>query len=66
MDVKQQLNKGTYERKIYLPSEEFIYGRKNRTPTPIKNIINYDYSRKAEEEIRSEYENYMERVKYKF
>jgi len=30
VDVKQLIHLGTNERKIYLPGEEFVYGRKNR------------------------------------
>lgn len=62
MDIKQQFSIGKYERKIYLPSEDFVYGMRNRTPTPIKLVVNYDYSREAEAEIRQEYEKFMENV----
>ncbi len=62
MDIKQQVFKGTYGRKIYLPSEEFVYGKRNRTPTLMKKIVNYDYGREAESEIRHEYDQYMEQV----
>ena len=57
------MSKGCFERKIYLPAENFIYGQRNRTPTPIKQIVNYDYSRKAENEILNEYDNFMKNVK---
>lgn len=60
--MKQQVNKGKYERKIYLPSEKFVYGKRNRTPTPMKQVVNYDYSREAEFEIKHEYQRYMEQV----
>jgi hypothetical protein len=30
MDIKRHIPEGTNERKIYLPGEEFVYGRKNR------------------------------------
>ena len=62
VDIKQQVYKGKYEKKIYLPSEEFVYGKRNRTPTPMKNVVNYKYSREAETEISQEYERYMEQV----
>jgi hypothetical protein len=53
---------GTNERKIYLPPEDFVYGRRNRTPTPVKEVINYDYSRKAEEVIKMEYDHFLSEV----
>lgn len=53
------MSKGCFERKIYLPAENFIYGQRNRTPTPIKQIVNYDYARKAENEILNEYDDFM-------
>lgn len=43
------------EKKIYLPAHDFTYGIKNRPSTPIKNIINYEFSNKAEEVIRRSY-----------
>ena len=57
------MGKGCFERKIYLPAENFIYGQRNRTPTPIKQLVNYDYSRKAESEIINEYDAFMRNVK---
>lgn len=63
VDIKQKINKGRFERKIYLPAENFVYGQRNRTPTPIKQIVNYDYSRRAENEILSEYNAFMKNVK---
>ena len=30
MNIKQNIPQGTNERKIYLPSEDFVYGRRNR------------------------------------
>ena len=38
-----------------LPAQEFSYGIKNRPSTPIKTVINYEYSNKAEEDIRRSY-----------
>ena len=49
-----------------MPSEEFIYGKKNRTPTPIKDIVGYEYARNAEHEIRGEYNDIMIEVINKF
>ena len=59
VDIKKALPKGNNQRKIYLPSEEFIYGRKNRTPTPIKNVVGYKYARNAENQIKTEYNTIM-------
>ena len=42
-----------------MPPQEFTYGRKNRTPTPVKDVINYEYARKAEEVIKMEYGAFM-------
>jgi hypothetical protein len=53
---------GTNERRIYLPPEDFTYGRKNRTPTPVKDIINYEYARKAEEVIKMDYKTFLSEV----
>lgn len=59
MDIRQKRSTGTTERNIFLPAEEFVYGKKNRTPTPVKNVINQEYSRQAEEVIKQEYSNFM-------
>jgi hypothetical protein len=45
-----------------LPPEDFTYGRKKRTPTPVKDVINYEYARKAEEVIKMEYNHYITEV----
>ena len=42
-------------KEIFLPSEDFAYGIKYRQNTPIKNIVNYEFSNKAEESIRRSY-----------
>lgn len=62
VDIKKVLTKGNNQRKIYLPSEEFIYGRRNRTPTPIKNVVGYEYARNAEDQIKTEYNSIMQEV----
>ena len=59
INIKRKIPLGTNERKIYLPPSEFTYGRKNRTPTPVKDVINYEYARKAEEVIKMEYSAFM-------
>jgi len=59
IDIKKSIPKGNNHRRIFLPSENFTYGKRNRTPTPIKNIIGYDYARHAEHQIRKEYNDIM-------
>ena len=66
MNIKRKIPKGSNERKIYLPADEFTYGRKNRTPTPVKDVINYEYARKAEDVIKQEYTHFMTEVTIKF
>jgi len=36
-----------------------------RTPTPIKEIINYDYANSAEVNIRHSYDRFLDEVNYK-
>ncbi len=64
VDIKTRVKKGTNERVIYLPPPEFTYGKKNRTPTPVKEVINNDYGNKAEDVIKMEYGAYMNHVFY--
>jgi len=45
-----------------LPSGEFTYGKKNRTPTPVKNVVGYEYARNAEDQIKTEYNSIMKQV----
>jgi hypothetical protein len=47
-------------RKYELPPSDFVYGLKTRTGTPIKNVVNNVYGRKAEEEIRKSYADIVE------
>ena len=47
------------EKKIYLPPEDFTYGLPNRPPTPFKDVICNAHGNKAEEEIRTEYKNFI-------
>ena len=54
--------KGHNQRRIYLPNEEFIYGKRNRTPTPIKDIVSYDYANTAEGEKHREYQEVIHQV----
>ncbi len=46
-------------RRIYLPPEDFTYGKRNRTPTPVKAVINYKYADKAEDCIKQDYDHFI-------
>ena len=63
IDIKQKLKRGSLDRKIYLPHEGFTYGKPNRPPTPIKDIINNNYGTLAEMNIRNEYKNFIKKIK---
>ncbi len=63
MNINEHLPKGNNQRKIYLPSDDFIYGKRNRTPTPIKNVINNDFGNFSEIEKKNEYKNIIIKVK---
>ena len=43
IDIRKKMRHGTKERHINLPPEDFAYGIRNRTPTPIKDVINNGY-----------------------
>jgi len=45
-----------------LPSEEFTYGKRNRTPTPIRDVVGYEYARNAEDQIKTEYNHIIMEV----
>jgi hypothetical protein len=62
VDIRKVLPRGNNQRRIYLPSEEFTYGRRNRTPTPIKNVVGYEFARNAENQIKNEYNSIMQEV----
>ena len=47
------------DKKIVLPPEDFVYGKPNRPPTPIKEVINNDYGNRAEAIIRNEYKKFI-------
>ena len=36
-----------------------MYGKRNRTPTPVKEVICYDYANKGEEQIKSNYQKFI-------
>ena len=59
IDIKQRVKQGSKDRKIVLPPEDFVYGKPNRPPTPIKEVINNDYGNRAEAIIRNEYKKFM-------
>ena len=63
IDIKQKIKRGSLDRKIYLPHEGFTYGKPNRPPTPIKDIINNNYGTLAEMNIRNEYKNFIKKVR---
>ena len=59
IDIKQKIKKGSKDRKIILPPENFVYGMPNRPPTPIKEVINNDYGNRAEAIIRNDYKKFI-------
>ena len=63
IDIKQKLKRGKLDRKIILPKEGFTYGKPNRPPTPIKDIINNNYGNLAEISIRNEYRNFIKKMR---
>ena len=63
IDIKQKLKRGSIDRKIFLPHEGITYGKPNRPPTPIKDIINNNYGTLAEMNIRNEYKNFIKKVR---
>jgi hypothetical protein len=61
--LKRKIPKGTKEKKIFLPSQDFTYGKKNIPSTPINTIINYEYGNAAEAVIKMEYDAFLLEVK---
>ena len=59
IDIRKKMRHGTKERHINLPPEDFSYGIRNRTPTPIKDVINNGYGNRAEDVIGMEYQTFM-------
>ena len=59
IDIKQKVKHGSITKKIILPPEDFVYGKPNRPPTPIKEVINNDYGNRAEATIRNEYKRFI-------
>lgn len=63
IDIYKKIKEGKLERKIYLPPEDFCYGIRNRTPTPIKEVVNNGYGNNAEQVIKQEYRTFMHEKK---
>lgn len=42
-----------------MPPEEFVYGKRNRTPTPVKQVINYDYGNNAKSALTNMYNQFI-------
>ena len=59
VDIRQNIKKGKKKQCIYLPPTDFAYGVPNRTPTPIKEVINGEYGNRAENNIDREYDHYI-------
>lgn len=59
INIRKKMRHGTKERHINLPPEDFAYGIRNRTPTPIKDVINNGYGNRAEDVIGREYQTFM-------
>ena len=49
--------------RMYLPEEEFCYGRKNRPSTPVGDVVSNYYGQKAEGELSSKYDILRETTK---
>ena len=47
IDIKQKKKNRSKDKAIHLPPVDFVYGKPNRPPTPIKEVINYDYGNRA-------------------
>ena len=63
VDIRQRIPKGKKTYNIKLPPSDFAYGVPNRTPTPIKDVINGEYGNRAENHILREYGNYIQEKK---
>jgi hypothetical protein len=59
IDIKKKMKHGTKDKRITLPPEDFAYRMRNRTPTPVKDVINNAYGNRAEEVIGMEYQMFM-------
>jgi len=61
VDLHQRLHHFSQNKKPILPDDKFIYGLPSPKNENISNIINYTYGNKAEEIIRKEYEDFIQR-----
>ena len=57
IDIRERIPSGKKGRTINLPPDDFAYGVPNRTPTPIKEVINNEYGNKAEQKQLRKYSN---------
>ena len=55
VDIKQKIKHGTKDIKKPLPPPNLVFGKPNRPPTPIKEVINNEYGNRAEAILRNEY-----------
>jgi len=66
IDIRQKPIQGRLKREIKLPPEDFAYGVPNRPSTPMKDVVNYTYSNRAEAVIRRNYDKFIqEKSKYR-
>lgn len=42
-----------------MPAEDFIYGKRNRTPTPVKQVINNDYGNNGKLALTNMYNHFI-------
>ena len=63
IDIRQKPIQGRLKREIKLSPEDFAYGVLNRPSTPMKDVVNYTYSNRAEAAIRKEYDKFIEKKK---
>lgn len=61
-NIKKKIYQGNNERKVYLPGEDFTYGKKIPSTATIESLIQYDFSNKAEDVIKKEYHTYLREV----
>ena len=58
-----RISKRRGDGRMYLPEEEFIYGRPNRPSTPVGDVVSNYYGEKATNEISQKYEILRETTK---
>lgn len=63
IDIKQKIKVGTKDHQINLPPKDFAYGMHNRAPTPVKEVINFEYGNIAENTIIKDYQTYLKQRK---